>query len=87
MSLQKEIEEAENRLAILKQQAAFATCSEMGSHNMLFIGGRNAGCESVGKDCCCSVPVYQCSQCQFCDYGDNEEAKEILENCDGTFDT
>jgi hypothetical protein len=31
--------------------------------------------------CGCSVPVNTCSQCGDCDYGDNEEAKDVRRVC------
>lgn len=41
------------------------------------IGGRNCGCE----DGHCSVPVMECGVCGQCDYGDNDEAREVVSDC------
>jgi hypothetical protein len=55
----------------------FLNCQD-GKHDWQRIGGANAGC---GKDCSCSVPVYECAICGDCDYGDNAEAREIMDEC------
>lgn len=47
-------------------------------HTLVVLGYKNAGC---GPDCCCSVPVHQCVVCGDCDYGDNDEAAEIVDRC------
>lgn len=47
-------------------------------HDMKHIGGRNAACS---PDCGCSVPVHQCTRCGDCDYGENEEAKQVIAKC------
>lgn len=47
-------------------------------HDMQSTGGCNADCH---KWCCCSVPVYKCSRCGDCDYGDNQEAKQVRADC------
>lgn len=47
-------------------------------HAWKCLGGRNAACD---EHCCCSVPVHTCTRCGLCDYGENEEAREILEAC------
>jgi hypothetical protein len=47
-------------------------------HDWQHVGGVNSGCY---KDCDCSVPLYQCSHCKDYDYGDNEEAVTMRENC------
>jgi hypothetical protein len=53
-------------------------CNILG-HEWRSAGGRNAGC---GKSwCMCSVPVNECAFCLDCDYGDNEEAREIIADC------
>lgn len=41
-------------------------------------GGANAGCCA---DCACSVPVHSCRRCGACDYGVNEEAREVVAEC------
>jgi hypothetical protein len=51
-------------------------CMVLG-HVWVHIGGRNCGCDGGG----CSVPVYECSACGDCDYGDNTEMGEIIEAC------
>jgi hypothetical protein len=50
-----------------------------GHHEMVHVGGCNAGCDH--PDCECSVPVYECRVCKACDYGDNEEAADIMQEC------
>jgi hypothetical protein len=75
--LADQIADAKADLARLLRQAASATCADL-SHDMQSIGGRNAGCD---KDCCCSVPVNECTRCGDCDYGDNEEAKQVRRDC------
>lgn len=49
-----------------------------GGHEMKHIGGCNAGCH---HHCSCSVPVHTCVRCGACDYGDNEEAADLIANC------
>lgn len=55
----------------------FVMCEKR--HAWKSIGGANAGCD---KNCCCSVPVHECSDCGDCDYGDNAEADEVRRNCE-----
>jgi hypothetical protein len=69
---------AEAALALLKHQAKTATCAEMGEHDWKSIGGRNCGC---GIWDACSVPVHVCARCGDCDYGDNDEAAEVVRQC------
>ena len=78
-NLEAELEEAEARLALLKQLQAAGNCAENG-HEMVFYGGAWAGCCA---ECSCSVPVYHCKHCGLCDYGDNEEAEDIRKECGG----
>jgi hypothetical protein len=47
-------------------------------HDWQSIGGCNASCSDM---CGCSVPVNTCSRCGDCDYGDNEEAKDVRRVC------
>lgn len=47
-------------------------------HDWQSIGGCNAGCHD---NCSCSVPVNTCSRCGDCDYGDNDEAKQVRSSC------
>lgn len=49
-----------------------------GGHDMKHIGGCNAGCD---EHCICSVPVHACTRCKDCDYGENDEAKQIIAAC------
>lgn len=79
MQLAEDIREAEARLSLLRRQAAQVTCVEMGEHDWKHIGGRNAGCGD--RDCSCSVPVYECRRCGVCDYGENAEARKVLDAC------
>ena len=51
-------------------------CSILG-HVWQHVGGSNCGCPDGG----CSVPVHECSACGDCDYGQNEEAREIVAAC------
>lgn len=48
-------------------------------HAWKFIGCRACGCERSGG---CSIPVHRCTVCNDCDYGENEEACRIEENCE-----
>lgn len=61
-----------------KRDFIFLGC-QRGNHEWQSIGGCNAGCSD---DCYCSVPVNECSRCGDCDYGDNEDAEQVRENCD-----
>lgn len=78
VGLAERLDEARAEVQRLERQAAQATCIEMGRHDLRLMGGRNAGCDD---DCCCSVPVYVCSRCGDCDYGDGPEARKILASC------
>lgn len=49
-------------------------------HDWRYIGGCNASCD-LGSACSCSVPVHECTRCLDCDYGDNEEAADIVAVC------
>ena len=75
--LADKLEAARAEVARLERIAATATCREVGC-DMRHSGDRNCGCEGG----CCSVPVYVCSRCGDCDYGDNVEAREIKAACD-----
>lgn len=55
----------------------FLNCQD-GKHDWRSRGGANAGCS---KDCCCSVPVHECGGCGDCDYGDNDDAREVIAEC------
>jgi hypothetical protein len=50
-------------------------------HDWRFIGGRACGCE----DGACSVSVYECAVCGLCDYGENDESKQIMMECEREF--
>jgi hypothetical protein len=82
-NLSEQIEAAEAHLEWLKRQAKVTKCAEIGAHDWVHIGGRNAGCH---RDCSCSVPVHECSRCGDCDYGINEEASDVIRCC-GEFET
>jgi hypothetical protein len=47
-------------------------------HDWKSVGGANAGC---GKNCSCSVPVHECTRCGDSDYGQNDEAETIRDEC------
>lgn len=48
-------------------------------HTWKFFGGTNAGCHEA---CSCSVPVHECIVCGENDYGENDEAVGVRENCE-----
>lgn len=50
-------------------------------HNWVFYGGRSCSCDRVESKPTCSVPVYRCVSCGDFDYGDNEEAAEVIATC------
>lgn len=77
MNLLAELEQAQVRVAQLLREIAQGPCRKYG-HTWRTLGGSNAGC---CKDCCCSVPVYTCSKCKDCDYGENAEADNIIAAC------
>lgn len=73
-NLQKEYERRQE----VFRQYVYNRCKVHGEHVMVFHGGANAGC---GDLCICSVPVYVCELCGDSDYGNNDEALEIVEKC------
>lgn len=75
--LTEALEKAEAEVAAIKRQIASGPCREYG-HTWVFHGGCNAGCDDI---CGCSVPVNVCSKCGDCDYGENDEATGIREQC------
>lgn len=79
MDLLKELEDTEAKAARLRQLIKSGDCAKYGC-DWKHIGGCNAGCD-LDKDCGCSVPVYQCTKCGDCDYGDNEEADAKRASC------
>jgi hypothetical protein len=77
MSLKDQLDAVEAEAARLRREIASGPCREYG-HDWQSYGGRNAGCD---KDCGCSVPVNVCAKCGDCDYGENDEAREIVALC------
>lgn len=77
-TLDEKLAQAKAEVARLEREVAGATCRELGRHTWVHLGGSNAGCS---RDCNCSVPVYQCTVCGDCDYGDNKEADETRRRC------
>ena len=75
--LGQELADAEARVAQLKRQIAQGTCGEVG-HDWKHVGGCSAAC---CEHCGCSVPVYTCTKCGDCDYGDNDEADRVRGCC------
>lgn len=71
------LEAAQAEVARLQREVAQAHCGEVG-HDWRFLGGKPCGCD----DGWCSIPVYECSKCGDCDYGDNDEADEVRSRCD-----
>lgn len=78
--LHEQLLEAEARVALIKRSLAAAPCIEVG-HRWKFLGGRNVGCEEMGKDCSCSTSVHECEACGDCDYGDTPEQAEVIARC------
>lgn len=72
------LQAAKDLVAQLERECVAGPCREYG-HEWRFLGGKNAGCGFDG--CQCSVPVYQCRKCGDCDYGDNEEASDVIVAC------
>jgi hypothetical protein len=73
----EQLAEAEAHVARLKRLIAAKSCES--GHEWRFVGGKNAGCSD---DCRCSAPVYECVNCGECDYGENDEAREVIAECD-----
>jgi hypothetical protein len=59
-----------------KRDWLFVGCER--GHDWHSLGGCNAGCHD---DCSCSVPVHLCRRCGDCDYGDNEDAEQVRQEC------
>lgn len=60
-------------------------CNILG-HKWVFYGGRNCGCEGIDSEGyhwqgSCSIPVMKCEGCGDFDYGNNQEASDIIETC------
>jgi hypothetical protein len=49
------------------------------SHKWMFIGGASRTLSDGGY---CSVPVHKCEFCGDCDYGENDEARQIIAECE-----
>lgn len=75
-NLTEQIEIARANLVRLERMAASASCVELG-HDWQMLGGRICNCENGY----CSIPVNECKRCGDCDYGDNEEARDIMTKC------
>lgn len=70
------LEAAKAEVARIEREIAAAPCKEVG-HRWKSIGGANCGCKGGN----CSVPVYECTVCKDCDYGENAEAAEKRKAC------
>lgn len=79
-TLSEQLEAARAEVERIERAVAAATCAEVG-HRWISKGGMNAACE-IGSDLCnCSIPVNMCAVCGDCDYGENDEARQIREDC------
>lgn len=78
-NIQKECERKKENF----RQYVYYRCKVHGEHEMVFYGGANAGC---GRLCTCSIPVYVCKLCGDSDYGNNDEASEIVKTCKDKMD-
>lgn len=76
-NLNEELDDARARVTLIERRIAAATCTDIG-HDMVCLGGCNAGCD---EHCVCSVPVCECRRCGDCDYGETPEADEIRARC------
>lgn len=76
--LASKLRDAEAEVERLKRAIGYATCQEVGEHDWKHIGGCNAGCN---KYCNCSIPVHECTRCGDCDYGDNDDARDVRRQC------
>lgn len=81
-SLEEQLADAKAELDRIERAIRAAPCAEVG-HRWKHLGGKHAGCVESDPDfdCDCSLPVYECEVCGNCDYGENEEAREIIANC------
>lgn len=77
--LATQLAEAEARVAQLRREIAAGPCAQFG-HDWKLVGGRNACCEAEAS-CSCSIPVNVCAKCSDCDYGENQEAADVIRNC------
>lgn len=78
-TLADQIEDTRALLAKLERDAATATCAEVG-HDWECLGGAHCGCDAEDYQDC-SVPVHECKRCHGCDYGDNDDARKVREQC------
>lgn len=76
-TIDEKIEDARAELNRLEALKKAKSCIE--GHSWISLGGCNAACDD--DDCNCSIPVYTCSVCGECDYGENSEAAEIRRQC------
>lgn len=72
-----ELEKAEAEVERIRKEIITGPCLEYG-HNWKHYGNRNVCCSD---ECDCSIPVNKCSKCGDYDYGDNEESKMIIIEC------
>lgn len=79
MKLGDRLDQARAEVARLEREAAQASCLKLGRHTWKLLGGANCGCHAEAG---CSVPVYVCTVCGDCDYGQNREAKDQREQCE-----
>lgn len=77
VNIENLLEETERRKKIYREYV-YNRCKVHGEHSMVFHGGSNAGC---GDMCICSIPVHVCELCGDSDYGDNDEASDIIKKC------
>lgn len=53
-------------------------------HAWKFKGGRSCCCaRAEGGMSGCSLPVHECETCGDCDYGENDDAADIVAKCFG----
>ena len=55
----------------------FLHCQD--GHEWVFVGGRACDCEDPTGYC--SFPVHRCAKCGDYDYGDNDEARQVVADC------
>lgn len=75
--LEQKLAALEAAAASVRREIANGPCLGFG-HDWVFAGSSNLGCHA---DCACGGPVYSCSKCGDCDYGDNSEADELRAEC------
>ena len=77
LSPQERLAECMAEAARLRRIIESKSCAE--GHTWKSIGGCNASCSD---NCSCSIPVNECEVCGDCDYGDNEDARDVIAACD-----